>query len=115
MTIRGSCHCGAVAYTLDDDPKQGMTCNCSICRRRAHVLAFTAPDRFHLETPRDALATYMFNKHVIQHHFCKVCGCAPFGEGTGPDGKKMIAVNLNCAEDFDLSTIELTRFDGASV
>jgi hypothetical protein len=36
-------------------------------------------------------------------------------EGTGPDGEAMVAVNLRCAENRDLSTIKITQFDGASL
>jgi hypothetical protein len=96
MTIRGSCHCGKVAYRLDAAPTAAIECNCSICRRKGAILA-----------------TYTFGRHVIRHRFCRTCGCAPFGEGTGPDGQAMVAVNLRCAEDFDLATLEISRFDGA--
>jgi hypothetical protein len=76
------------------------------------VLAAFAPGQFHLETPRDDIATYTFGKHVIRHQFCKICGCAPFAEGTGPDGEAMVAVNLRCAENLDLSTIKISQFHG---
>lgn len=114
MAMRGSCHCGAVAYSLDDRPTQAIECNCSICRRKAHLLAFVVPDKFTLETPRSALSVYTFGRHVIRHQFCSTCGCAPFAEGVGPDGKAMVAVNLRCAEDFDLSTVKVLPYDGAS-
>lgn len=112
MPIRGSCHCGAVAYILDDEPAEAIQCNCSICRRKGYVLAFAARDKFTLETPRDALSAYTFNKHAISHQFCKTCGCAPFAEGDGPQGP-MVAVNLRCA-DVDLDAVKVTPFDGAS-
>ncbi|HEY6916872.1 MAG TPA: GFA family protein [Allosphingosinicella sp.] len=112
MTIRGSCHCGAIAYRLDETPTQAIDCNCSHCRRKGYLLAFTTPDKFQLETPREALRTYTFNRHVIRHHFCGTCGCAPFGEGEGPNGPT-IAINLRCA-DVDLDTLEIVPFDGAS-
>jgi hypothetical protein len=79
------------------------------------VLAAFAPEQFHLETSRDDLAVYTFGRHLIRHQFCKICGCAPFAEGVGPDGQPMVAVNLGCAEDLDLSTIKVSRFDGASL
>jgi len=113
-SVRGSCHCQAVSYVLAEVPSTGMACNCSICRRKGSVLAFFPLSKFTLETPRDALATYTFNKHVIQHHFCKTCGCAPFAEGRTPDGREMIAINLRCVEDFDLGSVTITEFDGAS-
>ena len=58
---------------------------------------------------------YTFGKHVIRHQFCKTCGCAPFAEGTGPDGNAMVVINLRCAENIDLATIRITQFDGASL
>lgn len=116
MTIRGSCHCGKVAYSLEAEaPTQAMECNCSICRRKGYRLSFFAPDQFRLETPRDELTVYTFGNHVIQHQFCRTCGCAAFGEGTGPDGRAMVAVNLRCTEGLDLTSVEVTPFDGASL
>ena len=113
MPIRGSCHCGRIAYRLDGEPTEAIECNCSICRRKGALLAAFAPEQFHLETARDAIAVYTFGRQVIRHQFCKRCGCAPFAEGTGPDGTAMVAINLRCAEDLDLSTIKVTPFDGA--
>ena len=115
MPIRGSCHCGKIAFSLDDEPTEAIECNCSICRRRGSVLAASAPDKFRLETSRDDIAVYTFGKHLIRHQFCKTCGCAPFAEGTGPDGDEMVVINLRCADGVDLSTIKITRFDGASL
>ena len=113
-SVRGSCHCQAVSYVLAAVPSTGMACNCSICRRKGYLLAFYPASKFTLETPREALTTYTFNKDVIQHHFCKTCGCAPFGEGKGPDGTMTVAINLRCIEDFDLASVAITEFDGAS-
>jgi hypothetical protein len=115
MPIRGSCHCGKIAYSLDAEPRAAFECNCSICRRKGSLLAPFAPDQFHLETSRDDIAVYTFGRHVIRHQFCKTCGCAPFAEGTGRDGKAMVVVNLHCADNLDLSKIEITQFDGASL
>ena len=113
--MRGSCHCGRIAYRLDAEPTEAIECNCSICRRRGSVLAAFTPDKFHLETSRDDIAVYTFGRQVIRHQFCKMCGCAPFAEGTTTDGRAMVMVNLRCAEDLDLSMIRITQFDGASL
>lgn len=116
MTIHGSCHCGKVRYSLQGEaPKQAIECNCSICRRKGSLLAFAAPENFTLETPRDALTVYSFGSHSIRHLFCKTCGCAPFGEGSGPDGQAVIALNLRCAEDLDLAEVKLEAYDGAAL
>jgi hypothetical protein len=97
MSISGSCHCGRIRYTLDEDPAGAMACN-----------------RFALQGSRDDIAVYTFGSHNIRHQFCKTCGCAPFGEGTGPGGEAMVAVNLRCA-DIDLDAIKVDEFDGASL
>ncbi len=116
MPIRGSCHCGGIAYRLEAEaPSEAIECNCSICRRKGSLLAFFTPDRLHLETSRDDVAVYTFGQHVIRHQFCKICGCAPFAEGIGPDGEAMVAINLRCVEGLDLSTIKIAAFDGASL
>jgi hypothetical protein len=113
MPFKGSCHCAKVAYTVDEDPPtKAMQCNCSICRRRGALHHFTTPDKFTLETSRDEIETYRWNKGAIGFHFCKSCGCAPFAEGTGPNGP-MVEINLRCAEDIDLDALEITPFDGA--
>ena len=115
MPTTGSCHCGKIAYRLDAVPTEAIECNCSICRRKGSVLAAFAPEQFHLETSRDDIAVYTFNKHAIRHQHCKTCGCAPFAEGTGPYGRAMVVINLRGAEDLDLSTVKITPFDGASL
>lgn len=116
MTMRGSCQCGKVAYSLDEDPPtQGMECNCSICRKKGYIHHFTTPDKFTLQGSREEIQVYTFNRHNIRHQFCKSCGCAPFAEGTGPDGQPMVEINLRCADGIDLSALKITPFDGASL
>ena len=36
MKLKGSCHCGAVKFTLDSHtPQPVLRCSCSICRKNA--------------------------------------------------------------------------------
>jgi len=115
MIVRGSCHCGRIAFTFDEAPTQAIVCNCSICRRRGSILTAMSPASFHLETPREEITVYTFNNHVIRHQLCATCGCAPFAEGIpGSDGQEAVAVNLRCTE-VDLDALELIPFDGASL
>lgn len=116
MTIhQGSCHCGRIAFEVEGDFTSGIDCNCSLCRKRGGLLAFAPAAALNLKTPREDLSTYRFNTHKIAHHFCNVCGIAPFGEGTAPDGSTMVALNLRCLPDIDLSTLEIHPYDGQSV
>lgn len=114
MSFRGSCHCGKLAYTVDEDaPAKAMECNCSICRRKGALHHFTTPDKFHREADEADIRVYTFNKHVIRHMFCKTCGAAPFAEGQGPFGP-MVEINLRCAEGVDPEGLEISQYDGAS-
>ena len=74
----GSCHCGRIAFEVEGTIDQVMDCNCSLCRRRGGLLWFVPRSALRLITPDNALWTYTFNKHVLQHHFCANCGVAPF-------------------------------------
>jgi hypothetical protein len=113
MTFTGSCHCGAIAYSVDEEmPARAMDCNCSICRRRGALHHFTTADKFTLATSRAALLTYSWNKQAIRYHFCRTCGCAPFAEGDSPKGP-MVEINLRCVDDIDLDRLEVETFDGA--
>ncbi|HEV7314480.1 GFA family protein [Sphingopyxis sp.] len=115
MAFEGSCHCGAVSYSVEGEiPDTAMSCNCSHCRRKGFLLTFVPIDRFRLESGADQLASYRFNKHNIDHQFCATCGCQSFSVGTGPDGSKMAAVNLRCVPAADLDALNIQKVDGAS-
>jgi hypothetical protein len=115
MAFTGSCHCGNVLFSVDaDPPARAMSCNCSHCRRKGFLLAFIAPEQLTVSQGRDALKTYLFNKHAIAHQFCTTCGVEPFAEGKGPGGKTMCAVNLRCVPAIDLDALEIQKVDGAS-
>ena len=115
MAYQGSCHCGAVAFSVDGDvPGKAMSCNCSHCRRKGFLLTFVPADTFRLEKGADALTSYFFYKHNIEHQFCKTCGAQAFAEGKMPDGSKMQAINLRCVDGVDLDALEIQKVDGAS-
>lgn len=113
-TYEGSCHCGNVRYEAKTDLGMMLTCNCSICRRTGAILTFVSPDDFTLKSGDDATTEYLFNKKIVHHLFCSTCGIRSWSHGTGPDGKKMIAVNVRCLDGIDLDSLTPMKFDGAS-
>lgn len=115
MIYKGNCHCGKIAFEAEGDLAGAMACNCSICARKGSLLWFVPRENLKLLTPESDLATYTFNKHVIKHHFCPVCGMHPFGEGVDPKGQRMAAINIRCLEDADLASIPVKNFDGRSL
>jgi hypothetical protein len=114
MKYTGSCHCGDVAFEFEGDFKEVVECNCSHCSRKGYLLTFVPRERFVLKTDEAKLSTYMFNRHVIEHRFCKRCGCAPFGFGSNPKTGATAAINVRCLENFDLASIKRTPVDGRS-
>lgn len=98
----GRCHCGKVTFTVDGNFTEGISCNCSHCKRKGSLLAFVPKNQFQLLTGSDALQTYKFNKKMIAHKFCQTCGVQSFAESG-----ETIAINLNCIEDGDLDTSSL--------
>ena len=114
MLYQGSCHCGRIRFEVEGEVDSGMACNCSMCSRRGSLLWFVPRDKLRLLTDEADAATYMFNKHVIRNRFCAHCGIHAFGEGVGPGGAQMAAVNLRTLEDFDLESVPVKHFDGRS-
>ena len=114
MRYKGSCHCGRIRFEVEGTIKDALSCNCSMCQRKGSLLWFVPREQMKLLTAEDAASTYTFNKHVIKHRFCPVCGMHPYGEGKGPDGKPMAAINIRCLEDIDLDSIPVNRYDGRS-
>lgn len=113
MTYQGSCHCGRIAFEVEGDIERVIECNCSHCSRKGYLLWFVPRAQFKLLSPPESLAVYTFNKHVIKHHFCPRCGCAPFGFGES-NGAEMAAVNVRCLDDVDLSAVKRVFVDGRS-
>lgn len=114
MLYQGSCHCGQVAYEVEGDLTKVIECNCSHCLRKGYLLWFVPFAQLTIRQGEDKLQTYTFNKHVIQHRFCPVCGCAPFGRGQDKEGNSLAAVNVRCLEGVDVWSLEVQRVDGKS-
>lgn len=114
MKFTGSCHCGDVAFEFESEFNEVIECNCSHCSRKGYLLTFVPRERFVLKTDDGKLGTYMFNKHVIEHCFCKRCGCTPFAFGNSPKSGQTAAINVRCLENFDLAGVKRTPVDGRS-
>ena len=114
MKYQGSCHCGRVKFEAEGEIQSGMACNCSMCQRKGSLLWFLPRSAVRLLTPDEDAASYVFNKHVIRHRFCPNCGIHTHGEGKGPSGEEMTAVNLRAIEGIDLDAIPVTHYDGRS-
>ena len=114
VTLNGSCHCGAVQFTvtLTDGFASARRCSCSICRMRGAVTLTSTPDDFQITQGADRLATYRFNTKTAEHHFCSVCGI--YTHHKRRSNPNQLGVNAACLEGvspFDFR--ELIVFDGS--
>jgi hypothetical protein len=115
MKYKASCHCGKIALEFDGEMQEALACNCSMCQRKGSLLWFMPRPQVTLLTPEEAASEYLFNKHLIHHRFCPTCGIHPYAVGTDRQGRDMIAVNVRCIEDIDLSTVPVKHIDGRSL
>ena len=115
QTYKGSCHCGKVSYEVKTDLGQVISCNCSICSKKGHLLTFVPPDQFRLLAGKEeALTDYQFNNHVIHHLFCPSCGIQSFARGKKRDGTAMMAINVRCLDGVEIDKLKITAVDGRS-
>ncbi|KAJ7034453.1 Mss4-like protein [Mycena alexandri] len=118
MTVyHGSCHCGAIRYTLLSPHKiaTATECNCSICSRNASLWIYPLTTTARFEGV-DNLTEYTFASNLVYHGFCKICGVpirARFvgDSDTGLDLRTM-RMNLRTMNGLDLSGLEIKKVDG---
>ena len=115
MKHKGSCHCGRIAFEVEGEIADVISCNCSMCERKGTLMWFVPRTALTLLTAPDRMSTYTFNKHVIKHRFCPSCGMHPYAEAVDPKGRPTAAVNLRCIEGIDLGSIAVKHFDGRSI
>lgn len=110
----GGCQCGAVRFEVDCTLDHAITCNCSRCQKLGSVLVFAPQSAFTLLSGQEALTEYLFNKRKISHRFCRVCGIECFAYATAPDGREMVAININTLDGVEPRAVPATAFDGRS-
>ena len=87
----------------------------SAVARSDALWTFVPPEQFALRAGADDVRDYQFGKRTIHHLFCPQCGVGAFSRGTTPKGGEMVAVNVRCLDDLDITTLALTPFDGRSL
>ena len=114
-TYTGGCHCGEVRFEVTADLSKVVSCNCSLCQKRGALWTFVKPESFALRAGADDLKDYQFGKKQIHHLFCPQCGVGSFSRGQAPSGAEMVAVNVRCLDDIDITTLTVSMFDGRSL
>ena len=113
VTLKGSCHCGAVQFdvTLTEGFASARRCTCSICRMRGAVAVTSTPADFLVTSGQEKLATYRFNTKSAEHHFCSNCGI--YTHHKRRSNPNQLGVNVAClhgVSPFDFE--EIVVYDG---
>lgn len=90
--ITGSCCCGDVAFTLEDNFSDFYLCHCEQCRKltgSAHASnLFTTPDNINWVSGIGKIKRYDHPQRVFTQAFCENCGSGvPF---VTQDGKSLL-------------------------
>src|SRR5438477_13046758 len=102
---KGSCHCGAVRFSVEVDPSVGGRCNCSVCTKIGGIGAILKPSAFTLLAGEDNLSKYEWGPKIGRRFFCKTCGVHCFSRGFLAElGGDFVSVNLNTLDDVDMAT-----------
>jgi len=112
-TMRGTCHCGGVTWTLDAPPASATACNCTLCRRYGALWAYGHIG--HDIRSSGETATYRrADGGAIDFHFCPRCGCVTHYVATRADeqGRHWTGVNLRLAEPGQVAHLPIDHFDG---
>jgi hypothetical protein len=110
---QGSCHCGAVRFSIATDFPELTTCDCSICSRKNALMVKVHESEFQLLSGSDAIRTYQFHTHTAKHHFCGTCGIYTFHrKRVTPD---FFGINVYCLHGFDPEGIPVRATVGAAM
>lgn len=102
----GSCHCGAVQFTVELENGLGTLrrCNCSICRRKGAIMAVVPVAGLRITRGADRLVLYQFNTRTAKHYFCGTCGI--YTHHHRRMNPQECGFNVGCLEDVDPSALE---------
>jgi hypothetical protein len=113
--INGTCHCGAVRFTLIGDPGTVTACNCTLCCRYGALWAYDFEnERITVEGVSSAYTRIGKADPALEIRFCATCACVVCWRGLriDSDGRRRMAVNLRLASQDTVSNLPVEHFDG---
>lgn len=112
--LKGSCHCGAVKFTVTSGKPEWLTsCNCSSCNRHGALWLHEALTAIKLTAAPDATLSYLWGDKSLTTYFCRTCGCTTHWLPVDPVANPQMAVNARMMAKEDIVDIRIRRFDGA--
>jgi len=111
--LAGSCHCGAVRFSVDFVITELTRCDCSLCTIRNAVMARVPEGALTVTEGESMLTLYQWNTRRAKHYFCSRCGIYVFHrKRASPDH---FGVNVFCLQDFDPASVPLRVAAGANM
>jgi len=107
----GSCHCGAVTFTIKTDLAYSVRCDCSMCRRHGAIMVRCDQSDLEILSGQEMLAEYRFNTNVAIHAFCKQCGIYTFHKMRKLPDK--YGVNAGYLQGVDLAVLDPIFIEGS--
>ena len=109
----GSCHCGAVRFTIETEIAEAYTCDCSLCRKKNALMANVHESKLTITAGEDKLGLYQWNSRIAKHYFCTQCGIYPFHRKRSmPDH---YGVNVKALDDFDWTSVPVRNAGGKNM
>jgi hypothetical protein len=88
----GSCHCGAVTFSVTGPMREVIYCHCSQCRKQGgHFVAATACRDDQLSVSGVENLTWYAASETAKRGFCKTCGSLLFWKADGGDRTSIMA------------------------
>jgi len=113
--LKGSCHCGAAAWTLSGDPGSITACNCTLCCRYGALWAYDFEDgRIALTGQTSSFRRVGKADPALEILFCPICAgvLAWRGLRLEDDGRRRMAVNIRLADFGAVVDLPIEHFDG---
>jgi hypothetical protein len=109
----GSCHCGAVKFSIDAELVEATTCDCSLCVKKNAVMVKVHESELVITEGEDQLSLYEWNTRRAKHYFCRRCGIYTFHrKRSAPDH---FGVNVFCLDAFDPASLPVRATEGESM
>jgi hypothetical protein len=121
MLIKGSCHCGNIAFDLEWRGEAGAiparACGCTFCVKHGGVWTSHSGSSLVVSVrDRELVSEYRFGTSTAAFHVCSRCGAVPLVTSE-IDGRLHAVVNVNTFENVDPARLQraATDFEGEDV
>jgi hypothetical protein len=100
----GSCLCGAIKYSIDDNPKLIVNCHCRFCRK-AHGAPFTTLllmpfNKFELMEGKAPLANFEVKTLNSLRLFCSKCGTRLYNHSPSKGMISLVVATLETSAEL---------------